>query len=135
MYLQRLATNSVLPAQPSCWSVNSNLKAVFPVCCWDIPRTRQSSKATKRIGMHRSLASGMDSEHLQSSSFYKWSIHLLLFKWWPTVIRKIEVMQAEGILIGINKMSGMLSAKTLHAAIPTTFRDNLNWILKFPSAT
>lgn len=68
----------------------------------------------------------MDSEHLQSSSFYKWSIHLLLFKWWSTVIRKIEVMQAEGILIGINKMSGMLSGKTLHAEISTTFRDNLN---------
>lgn len=77
----------------------------------------------------------MDFEHLQSSSFYKWSIHLLLLKWCPTVIRYIEVMQAEGILIEINKMSGMLSAKTLHAAIPTTFRDNLNLILKFPSAT
>lgn len=44
-------------------------------------------------------------------------------------------MQAEGILIEINKMSGMLSAKTLHAAIPTTFTDNLNLIPKFPSAT
>lgn len=68
----------------------------------------------------------MESEHLQSSSFYKWSIHLLLLKWWPRVIRKIEVMQAEGILIGINQIYGMLSAKTLNAAIPTTFRDNLN---------
>lgn len=29
-------------------------------------------------------------------------------------------------------MSGMLSAKTLNKAIPTTFRDNLNLILKFP---
>lgn len=29
-------------------------------------------------------------------------------------------------------MSGMLSAKTSYAAIPTTFRDNLNEILKFP---
>lgn len=42
------------------------------------------------------------------------------------MIRKIEVMQAEGILIGINKMSSMLSGKTLHAEISTTFRDNLN---------
>lgn len=44
-------------------------------------------------------------------------------------------MQEEGILIGINKMSSMLSAKTLHVAIPSTFRDNLNLILKFPSVT
>lgn len=32
----------------------------------------------------------------------------------------------EGILMAINKMSGMLSVKTLHAAIPPTFKDNLN---------
>lgn len=34
------------------------------------------------------------------------------------------MVQAHGILIRINKMSGMLSAKTLHEAIPTTFRES-----------
>lgn len=53
----------------------------------------RANKATKRT-KQGSSAFVMDSAHLQSSSFCKWSVHLLLLKRRSTVTRKIEVVQA-----------------------------------------
>lgn len=87
----------------------------------------------------------MDSAHLQSSSFCKWSVHLLLLKRRSTVTRKIEVVQAGHVckrsivkVVFCRRLWGFCSPSPtsknsdvwyafrwrLHAAIPTAFKES-----------